>query len=350
MRMMDQRLAPGVEDGEEADLGAEMARVGGYRPERVGDGPEEETVDDGLVLGGDLGDRRGHGEDDVEVLDGQQVRPAPFEPRGAGQRLTGRTVPVATGVVPDAAMAAVVALLDVAAEGGGAALLDGRHHAALRRREGGSGPSPEGVAVAAEDLRHGDRGTRHGRRSGDVRGAFRDGPREKVQRTGRRADGAGGDLQVARRGLQAPMPEQELNRAQVGPRLEEMDGKGMPQRMGRDRLGKARASGGDAAGAPDRVASDRLLRALAGKEPVPGPVDLPPGAQDLEQLRREHHVAVLLPLALRDAERHPFAVDGGHGEAGGFGDAQARRRSTWSGWRDAWRPSRRRGTGLLPPG
>ena len=59
MRMMDQRLAPGVEDGEEADLGAEMARVGGYRPERVGDGPEEETVDDGLVLGGDLGDRRG---------------------------------------------------------------------------------------------------------------------------------------------------------------------------------------------------------------------------------------------------------------------------------------------------
>ena len=27
---MDKRLAPGVEDGEEADLGAEVARVGGY--------------------------------------------------------------------------------------------------------------------------------------------------------------------------------------------------------------------------------------------------------------------------------------------------------------------------------
>ena len=50
------------------------------------------------------------------------------------------------------------------------------------------------------------------------------------------------------------------------------------------------------------------------KEPVAGPVDFPPGAQDRQQLRREHHVAVLLPLALRDAQHHAFAVDGGHGD------------------------------------
>ena len=72
MRVMDERLAPGVEDGEEADLGAEVAGVGGDGAQRLGNGPEEETVDDGLVLGGDLGDRRRHGEDDVEVLGGQQ--------------------------------------------------------------------------------------------------------------------------------------------------------------------------------------------------------------------------------------------------------------------------------------
>ena len=119
-------------------------------------------------------------------------------------------------------MAAVVALLDVAAEGGGAAPLDGRHHAALRRREGGSGLSPEGDAVAAEDLRHGDRGARHDRRSGDVGGAFRYRPREEVQRTGGRADRGGRDPQVLCRGLQAPMAEQELNRPQVGARLEEI--------------------------------------------------------------------------------------------------------------------------------
>ena len=107
MRMMDERLAPGVEDGEEADLGAEMVRVGSNRAERLGDGPEEQTVDDGLVLGGDLGDGRGHGENDVEVLGRQQVRAASFEPLGAGQRLAGRTVAVAARVVPDAPMAAV---------------------------------------------------------------------------------------------------------------------------------------------------------------------------------------------------------------------------------------------------
>ena len=169
MRVMDERLAPGVEDGEEADLGAEMARVGGDRAERLGDSPEEETVDDGLVPDGDLGDPRRDGEGDVEVLGGQQVRPAPFEPRAAGQRLTARAVAVGTGVVPDAPMAATVALLDVAAEGGGPALLDGRHHPALRRGEGGPGPGPERLAVAAEDLRHGERGARRDRRSVDVR-------------------------------------------------------------------------------------------------------------------------------------------------------------------------------------
>lgn len=96
---MDERLAPGVQHGEEADRGAEVARVGGYRPERVGDGSEEQAVDDGLVLGGDLGDGRGYGEDDVEVLGGQQVRAAPFEPLGARQRLAGWTVAVAARVV-----------------------------------------------------------------------------------------------------------------------------------------------------------------------------------------------------------------------------------------------------------
>ena len=67
---MDERLTPGMEHGEEADLGAEVAGVGGDRAQRLGDGAEEQAVDDGLVLGGDLGDRRGHGEDDMEVLGG----------------------------------------------------------------------------------------------------------------------------------------------------------------------------------------------------------------------------------------------------------------------------------------
>ena len=56
---------------------------------------------------------------------------------------------------------------------------------------------------------------------------------------------------------------------------------------------------------------------------MPGPLHLPPGAEDGQQLRREHDVAVLLPLAVGDAQHHPLAVDGGHREADGLGDAQA---------------------------
>ena len=119
------------------------------------------------------------------------------------------------------------------------------------------------------------------------------------------------------------MAEQELNRAQVGAGLKQMDGKRMAERMRRNRLGESRAVGGEPAGKTDRPASDRRVGAGAGKEPMPGPAHLPPVAEDGQQLRREHHVAVLLPLALRDAQHHPLAVDGGHGEADGLGDAQA---------------------------
>jgi hypothetical protein len=68
MGMVDQRLPPGVEDGEEADLGAQMLRVGGNRAQGLGGRPEEDPVDHRLILHGDLGDRLGHGEDDVEIL------------------------------------------------------------------------------------------------------------------------------------------------------------------------------------------------------------------------------------------------------------------------------------------
>ena len=95
------------------------------------------------------------------------------------------------------------------------------------------------------------------------------------------------------------------------------------ERVRRNRLGEARALGGDLAGTLDCCPRDRRLWALAGKEPVPGPFDFPPVPQDRQQLRREHHVAVLFSLALRDAQHHPLAVDGGHGETDGLGDAQA---------------------------
>lgn len=108
----------------------------------------------------------------------------------------------------------------------GAALLDGRHHAVLGRRQNGSDLGSEGVAVAAKDLPHGEGRARHDRHL-LRRCASGSGPWEQVQRTGGRADRGGRDPQVARRGLQTPMPEQELDGAQVGAGLEQLYREGM---------------------------------------------------------------------------------------------------------------------------
>jgi hypothetical protein len=45
MGMMPQGLAPGVEHGDEPDLGAEMPGIGGDGSERLGSGPEQDGVD-----------------------------------------------------------------------------------------------------------------------------------------------------------------------------------------------------------------------------------------------------------------------------------------------------------------
>ena len=139
MWVVDQRLPPGMEHGEEAELRAQMLGIGGDDPKRLGDGPEEQPIDDRLVLQRDLRDRLREGKDDVEVLAVEEVRRAGLDPGGPGERLALGTVAIAAGVIPDPPMPAVVALFDMPAERGGATLFDRGHHPALGRREGGSG-------------------------------------------------------------------------------------------------------------------------------------------------------------------------------------------------------------------
>ena len=56
-----------MEHGGETDLGAQVLGVGGDREHGVGRRFEQEIVDHGLVLVGDVGDRRRQCEHDVEV-------------------------------------------------------------------------------------------------------------------------------------------------------------------------------------------------------------------------------------------------------------------------------------------
>ena len=131
MGMMGQRLAPGVQDGETTDPGAEAPRVRRQRRHRLGRRPEQDRIDEPLVLEGDRRDWLRQGEDDMEIGHGQEFGLARGEPSRAGGPLTLRTMPVATGVVGDPRRAAIVAGLDMAAERRGATGLDRAHHPLL---------------------------------------------------------------------------------------------------------------------------------------------------------------------------------------------------------------------------
>jgi hypothetical protein len=161
MRMMHQRLPPGVEAGEEPDLRAEMMRIARDGAQGLSGCAKQNAVDLHLVLSGDDRDVIGHGEDDVEILAVEDLGLPAFDPCAACQGLTLGTVSIRAGVIGDALVPTRVALFDMATERGGAARLDRGHHAPLRGRERGGRLASIGLAVAAEDVRHFERAATH---------------------------------------------------------------------------------------------------------------------------------------------------------------------------------------------
>ena len=149
-----QVLSPGVQDGHQPDLGAEMPGIGSDDAQRLGGGREQDAIDDGLIVESDLCDLRRHREDDVEVGHRQQLGLSVGQPLSTRQPLALRAVPIAAGIIGDAKLAAVVALFDMTAQRGRAAGFDGAHDATLTAAQmAGTGLTVSGT-VAAEDIRH----------------------------------------------------------------------------------------------------------------------------------------------------------------------------------------------------
>ena len=70
---MGERRTPGVKHGGETDPSAEMLGICGDGEQRLGRSLEEDGIDLGLVLEGDVGDRRRQREHDVVVGHRQQL-------------------------------------------------------------------------------------------------------------------------------------------------------------------------------------------------------------------------------------------------------------------------------------
>ncbi len=70
MRVMGQSLTPGVQNGDTADPGPEAARVRRQRRHCLCGGPEQDCVDEPLVLESDRRYRLGQCKDDVKIRNG----------------------------------------------------------------------------------------------------------------------------------------------------------------------------------------------------------------------------------------------------------------------------------------
>ena len=80
MRVMQQILAPCVQNRHEADLGAQMLGIGRDRAQGFGGGVKQHVVDHGLVLVRNRRDLLGQRKDHMEILHGKKVGLPIFQP------------------------------------------------------------------------------------------------------------------------------------------------------------------------------------------------------------------------------------------------------------------------------
>jgi hypothetical protein len=106
--MVHEVLAPGVEDGREADLSLEALLA--ELEERGAGALKEQAIERGWVLEDERAQGGGEGEDPVEIADGQERTPLLLEPLAAALVLAGRAVAVAAAVGPPMGAVTLLAL------------------------------------------------------------------------------------------------------------------------------------------------------------------------------------------------------------------------------------------------
>ena len=271
VRMMGERRAPGVQHRGDADAGAEMLGIGRDRQHGLGRRLEQQVVDHGLVLIGDVGDRRRQREHDMIIRHRQQLGFAfgqPFPGRGA---LALRAMPVAATVVGDDGVGAVLAARDMAAERRRAAALDRGHHLQLiEAHVAGIGATPR-RSVIAEDIRDLQRCSRtwpQALRRRAVPSCVLARLRQQVERALDVGDHAGGDARVARRRVQLVVAQQRLDHSDIGAAFQQMGGEAVTQRVQRHALLDPGGIGGFMEQPAQLARGQRLAGRAAGKQPA----------------------------------------------------------------------------------
>ena len=100
-------------------------------------------------------------------------------------------------------------------------------------------------------------------------------------------------MQIEGSRVQASMPEQDLDRPQVGPGLQLMSGEAMAQRVRADPLSQTCFEGGGFADSLNRAGSQRRAGVVARKQPVGGALAPPVFAQLFKQRLPQQRISVL---------------------------------------------------------
>src|SRR5664280_1809993 len=182
---------------------------------------------------------------------------------------------------------------------------------ALARRH--AGPWSRKMSAASSD----GRDTR--RASGGRLSALLELACNAIERAHDLPDGLGGDPRIERGGVELGVPQQDLDHPDIGVLFQKMRRKAVTKGV----RGHLFADlGRSVAGAPELARRHRVDRVHSGKQPPLWACRVVPGAQQLEQMRRKHHIAVFVALALFDPDHHAFAVDVGYLQRNHLGHAQ----------------------------
>src|SRR5216683_6553784 len=167
---------------------------------------------------------------------------------------------------------------------------------ALARRH--AGPWPQKMSATSSD----GRDTR--RASSGRFGALLELARDAVERAHDLPDGRGCDPGIEGRGVELGMPQQDLDHPNVGVLFQKMRRKAVTERVRGHRLADPGHVSRGMTGAPELARRHRIDRVHSGKQPPLWACRLVPGAQQLKQMWRQHHVAVFVALALFDPDYH----------------------------------------------
>ena len=158
---MLEALAPRVQDHQPADVGAESLGIRRDLAEGLRGGLKQEVVHHAFVGERHARERLRHREDDVDVADGQELRFAGRHPRVARGGETLWAMPVATAVVREGRVCALVTAIAMPAECRGAALGDGPEDAPMLPGHPGAVRLQEAIAMLAHDVGHLEGWPRH---------------------------------------------------------------------------------------------------------------------------------------------------------------------------------------------